>query len=151
MTESNESTKRGMTFETLAVVGFIFGVFAMVAAVFAIGMSARAVEVAGSGGGGSGGGEAAAGGGGPASVDVDMKEFAFDPNDITVAADGKLVLNNVGEVAHDLSIGDLTSELVDPGASGELDLAGLEPGEYSFICTVPGHEAAGMKGTIKVG
>lgn len=137
-----------MSFETLAVVGFIFGVFAMVAAVFAIGMSARAVEVAGQGGGG-GGSESS--GGGPSSVEVGMKEFAFDPSTIKVAADGKLVLKNNGELAHDLAIGDLASDMVDPGATGELDLAGLAPGEYTFICQVPGHEAAGMKGTITVG
>ncbi|HTO01087.1 MAG TPA: cupredoxin domain-containing protein [Microthrixaceae bacterium] len=138
-----------MTFETLAVVGFIFGIFAMAAAVFAVGLSARAVEVSGRSGG-SGGTEAAAGGGGPSSVDVEMKEFAFDPNDIKIAADGKLILSNNGAMAHDLAIGDLASEMIDPGGKGELDLKGLAPGEYTFICQVAGHEAAGMKGKITV-
>ena len=27
----------------------------------------------------------------------------------------------------------------------------LKPGTYSFYCPVPGHEAAGMKGTLTVG
>ncbi|MGB6058376.1 MAG: hypothetical protein WBF71_08920, partial [Microthrixaceae bacterium] len=115
-----------MNFETLALVGFIFGIFAMVAAVFAIGLAARAVEVSGQGGGS--GAAATSGGGGPTSVDVSMKEFAFDPNDIKVAADGKLMLSNVGEMAHDLAIGDLASEMIDPGGKGELDLTGLAPG-----------------------
>lgn len=143
------AVKRGMNFETLAVVGFIFGIFAMVAAVFAIGLAARAVEVSGQGGGS--GAAATSGGGGPSSVDVSMKEFAFDPNDIKVAADGKLMLSNVGEMAHDLAIGDLASEMIDPGGKGELDLTGLAPGEYTFICQVAGHEAAGMKGKITIG
>ena len=26
----------------------------------------------------------------------------------------------------------------------------LEPGEYEFYCSVPGHEAGGMKGTLTV-
>lgn len=147
---SSDGRARGMTFETLAVVGFIFGVFAIAAAVFAIGLSARAVEVSGRNQG-SGGGEAAASTGGPKSVDVSMKEFAFDPKDIKVAADGKLLLSNTGAMAHDLAIGDLASEMIDPGSKGELDLKGLAPGSYTFICQVAGHEAAGMKGTITVG
>lgn len=70
-----------VSFETLAVSAFIFGIFAIVAAIFAIGMSARAVEVANNGGGG-GGTEASAGGGGgggAASVDVAMTEFRVRP------------------------------------------------------------------------
>lgn len=143
----------GMSFETLAVSAFIFGIFAIVAAIFAIGMSARAVEVANNGGGG-GGTEASAGGGGgggAASVDVAMSEFAFDPSDIKVAENGKIVLTNNGQMEHDFSVEGLTSDLIKPGASGELELKGVAPGEYKFICTVAGHEAAGMKGTITVG
>jgi plastocyanin len=29
--------------------------------------------------------------------------------------------------------------------------ANLKPGTYTFFCAVPGHEAAGMKGTLTVG
>jgi plastocyanin len=29
-------------------------------------------------------------------------------------------------------------------------VATLKPGKYTFYCTVPGHEAAGMKGTLTV-
>lgn len=141
----------GMSFETLAVCAFIFGIFAIVAAVFAIGMSARAVEVAGQGGGAGSGDAVAGGGGGPATVDVAMKEFAFDPSDIKVAADGTIVLSNNGSMEHDFKVENLTSEMVKPGGSGELSLKGLAPGQYKFICSVPGHEAAGMKGTITVG
>lgn len=164
MTDSNdeittipEQPKRigGMTFETLAVSAFIFGVFAIVAAVFAIGMSARAVSVAN--GGGGGGGTATApggGGGGAATLDVGATEFAFDPSEMTVAENGKIVLTNNGTVQHDIAVKEdesFTMDLVDPGETGELDLSGLAPGEYYVFCTVPGHEAAGMKGTLTVG
>lgn len=165
MTDSNdeittipEQPKRigGMTFETLAVSAFIFGVFAIVAAVFAIGMSARAVSVATGGGGGGGTGSAGGGGGGNGAVtlEVSASEFAFDPSSLAVAENGKIVLNNVGTVQHDIAVKEdesFTMDLVDPGSSGELDLSGLAPGEYNVFCTVPGHEAAGMKGTLTVG
>ena len=49
--------RKGTTFETLAVCGFIFGLFAIVAAIFAVGLAARAAsDASGSGGGGSAGG-----------------------------------------------------------------------------------------------
>lgn len=157
MTSNGSDSKRvgGMTFETLAVSAFIFGVFAIVAAVFAIGMSARAVSVANGGGGGGGGtGSAGGGGGGAATLEVDATEFAFDPSALAVAENGKIVLTNSGSVQHDIAVKEddsFTMDLVDPGATGELDLSGLAPGEYNVYCTVAGHEAAGMKGTLTVG
>lgn len=155
MTTTSAQPKRvgGMTFETLAVSAFIFGVFAIVAAVFAIGMSARAVSVANGGGGGTGS-AGGGGGGGAATLEVSASEFAFDPSDLAVAENGKIVLSNKGSVQHDIAVKEdesFTMDLVDPGSTGELDLSGLAPGEYNVFCTVPGHEAAGMKGTLTVG
>lgn len=143
----------GTSFETLAVSAFIFGVFAIVAAVFAIGMSARAVEVANRGGGGGGAAAPSGGGGGGGAAEVQVKavEFAFDPKDIKIAENGKIILTNAGSVQHDISVEGVKSDLVDPGKTGELVLKGVAPGTYKFFCTVPGHEAAGMKGTITVG
>lgn len=145
-----------MSFETLAVSAFIFGVFAIVAAVFAIGMSARAVSVANAGGGGGGGTPSAGGGGGGGAevIEVSATEFAFDPSALVVAENGKIVLTNDGTVQHDIAVKEndaFEMSLVDPGETGELDLSGLAPGEYNVYCTVPGHEAAGMKGTLTVG
>jgi uncharacterized cupredoxin-like copper-binding protein len=36
------------------------------------------------------------------------------------------------------------------GSSTTLDLSNLKAGKYTFFCSVPGHEAAGMKGTLTV-
>ena len=38
---------------------------------------------------------------------------------------------------------------VQPGGTSKVTLD-LKPGTYSFYCPVPGHEAAGMKGTLTV-
>lgn len=43
------------------------------------------------------------------------------------------------------------SPVVNGGGNAIVDVPALEPGSYPFICTVPGHYAAGMKGTLNVG
>lgn len=54
-------------------------------------------------------------------------------------------------VEHNLAIEELDEEVVacDPGetATGSIE---LEEGEYTYICTVPGHEQT-MRGTLTVG
>ena len=100
---------------------------------------------------------AACGGGGsqPAgSTLVTMTEFKFDPASLSVTH-GKVVfwLVNSGSVAHDMSIRDssgksvATSELITAGDSKEFDVD-LGAGSYTILCTQPGHEAEGMKGTL---
>jgi uncharacterized cupredoxin-like copper-binding protein len=43
------------------------------------------------------------------------------------------------------------SPVVNGNANATVNVPALEPGSYPFICTVPGHLAAGMKGTLNVG
>ncbi|HEY0734146.1 MAG TPA: plastocyanin/azurin family copper-binding protein [Herpetosiphonaceae bacterium] len=43
------------------------------------------------------------------------------------------------------------SPVVNAGANATINVPALEPGSYPYICTVPGHYAAGMKGTLVVG
>ena len=77
---ASSTRKGGTTFETLAVCGFIFGMFAIAAAVFAVGLAARAVTEAE---GGGGGGEAAAGSGGPTVQEVTLGDFFIDRHEVT--------------------------------------------------------------------
>jgi len=42
-----------------------------------------------------------------------------------------------------------SGKVVGPGGTSTLT-AKLKPGTYTFFCPVPGHEAAGMKGTLTV-
>jgi uncharacterized cupredoxin-like copper-binding protein len=61
------------------------------------------------------------------------------------------VAKNDGKIPHDLAVketGDKTKEIA-PGGSAELKV-NLKPGKYELYCTIPGHEAAGMKLTITV-
>lgn len=59
---------------------------------------------------------------------------------------------NTGKVPHNFAVpGVVSSEMLEPGESSLVNLEGLKPGTYEFICEVPGHAQAGMKGTITVG
>ena len=51
---------------------------------------------------------------------------------------------------HDFSInGKKTAQLM-PGKSATLTVTFAKAGSYPYPCTVPGHAAGGMKGTLKV-
>jgi plastocyanin len=64
-----------------------------------------------------------------------------------------IVLTNDSSVEHDVAIEgngvDVQSDLVDNGGTSDAS-ATLTAGTYTFFCTVPGHEEAGMKGTLTV-
>lgn len=147
-TQAASGEKRsGMTFESLAVVSLVFGVFAILISVFALGLAARAVSEAKGGGGTSSGSGSAA----PATAEVSAKEFAFSPDEIKISATGTITLTNKGTVAHDLVVQGLTTGSVDPGKTGTLTLKDIKAGEYEYYCSVAGHRDAGMKGRILVG
>lgn len=58
---------------------------------------------------------------------------------------------NDSSVPHDVSIeGKGTSKIISGGATTDLKISNLPPGAYTYFCTVPGHEQAGMKGTLTV-
>ncbi|MEO5918773.1 MAG: cupredoxin domain-containing protein [Candidatus Limnocylindrales bacterium] len=81
-------------------------------------------------------------------------EFAFAPNEIQIRPGQtvNIVLDNRGALYHDLTISDLDFALAaDPAERRAGALTVLESGRYRFICSVPGHEAAGMSGTLIVG
>jgi plastocyanin len=97
------------------------------------------------------------GGGGETSVG--MTEYEFTPSDLTVASGDTLELTNDGQIPHNLTIveGEATGGGAEVAASD--DIAGgetgtlavdAEPGDYGFLCTIPGHAEDGMVGTIKV-
>jgi uncharacterized cupredoxin-like copper-binding protein len=77
-------------------------------------------------------------------------EFHFTLSKATVpkgAVTFKIV--NKGKLAHDFKIAGKTSKMVQPGTSTTLKVT-LKSGKQKYLCTVPGHAAAGMKGTLKV-
>ena len=67
------------------------------------------------------------------------------------APHGKTIFKviNKGTLRHDFKIAGKKSKLVQPGKSGKL-IVTLKAGKLKYLCTVPGHAAAGMKGVLKV-
>ena len=67
------------------------------------------------------------------AVTVKMKNASGVPHDIGIKGNG---INEVGPV-------------VSNGGTSTVNVT-LKPGTYTFFCSVDGHEAAGMKGTLVV-
>jgi len=84
------------------------------------------------------------------TVTVTMKEFKFVLSKRAVPH-GTVVfkLVNRGALAHDFKIGGKKSPLIGKGKTGTLRVT-LRAGSQRYLCTVPGHAAAGMKGTLRV-
>jgi uncharacterized cupredoxin-like copper-binding protein len=84
------------------------------------------------------------------TITVTGKEFSFGLSKKSAKA-GKIVFKftNKGKIPHDFKIARKKTPLIGPGKSATLTV-NLKKGSYRYICTVPGHAAAGMKGTFKV-
>lgn len=87
----------------------------------------------------------------PTTVKVNMTDYAFALSKKRVAM-GTVVFRivNSGEVVHDFRIAGKKTPFYSTGQSGVLRVVFKGPGNYTFVCTVPGHIAAGMKGVLKV-
>ncbi len=84
-------------------------------------------------------------------VAQDMK-FALDASQANPGTITFVVRNN-DHMPHDFSISgngvDEKTPMIDPGETARLEVT-LESGNYSYMCTVPGHALLGMKGTFTV-
>jgi uncharacterized cupredoxin-like copper-binding protein len=87
-------------------------------------------------------------------VNVVAKEFAFTL-DASQANAGTItfIVRNEGTMPHDFAIQgngvDQKTQMIMPGQSASLTVD-LQPGSYTYICTVPGHVILGMKGEFTV-
>ena len=85
-----------------------------------------------------------------AAVKVTASEFKFVLSTKTVPAGSvTFTVVNKGKLAHDFKIGGKVTPLISPGKTAKLVVT-LKKGSFPYLCTVPGHAAAGMKGTLKV-
>jgi FtsP/CotA-like multicopper oxidase with cupredoxin domain/plastocyanin len=131
--------------EGIAVVGVFLGLLAVLGSVFGVGLGLRAIDRADS---------IRAGGGSGETVQVSLSEMKVDPAMIHIGAGGTLDVENVGSAVHNLTVkgqDDLTTGDIAAGESASIDISSLAPGDYTVICTIPGHEAAGMTASLMIG
>ena len=85
-------------------------------------------------------------------IRISAADLSFSPSMVTVAEAGTYAveLDNTGAIEHNITFSDGTVITAAPGqkASGSVNVpsAGL-----TFLCSIPGHAAAGMTGMVSVG
>ena len=127
--------------------------FVLAASVLALsacggGSSSSSTTPATTGGGGGGGGSTV-------KISADPSgALKFEQTDVSATA-GSITIDftNMSSLPHDVTIegngaSGATDEITDSTTSTTVD---LEPGTYTFFCSVDGHRAAGMEGTLTVG
>jgi plastocyanin len=95
---------------------------------------------------------------GPQVIHVKADEggaLKFDPDVAdTLAGKVQLSMANPSPLEHNIAIKgngvDVKGRVVGQGGTSNINVQ-LKPGNYEFYCSVPGHEAGGMKGTLHVG
>jgi plastocyanin len=99
-----------------------------------------------------GGGKPVAAKNGTLTIDA-VDGTAFSATKATAQA-GKVTVNmpNKSALGHDIALHGVAGaqgKVVPQGQTSTFSVS-LKPGKYTFYCSVPGHEAAGMKGTLTV-
>jgi plastocyanin len=85
---------------------------------------------------------------------ADPTQLAFDTTSLS-APPGEVTINldNPAAIPHNVAVaseGDVIAESDTVTESQTSVSTQLEPGDYEFLCTVPGHAEAGMQGTLSV-
>ncbi|MGJ9460479.1 plastocyanin/azurin family copper-binding protein [Oceanobacillus sp. CF4.6] len=95
---------------------------------------------------------------------IQADEYSFSPSHTQIIAGEEITitLDNIGELEHELKIKEVNSSHNHQknndeihvhsmaGEQQEISFTPVSPGEYSYICTIPGHAEAGMIGIIEV-
>jgi len=102
--------------------------------------------------GGMGHGGASPVASGARRIDVDATSFEFMPSEITVTAGEDIAISLTSrDLLHDFTVDELDAHVsADKGETAEGGLRADKPGRYTYYCSVTGHRAAGMEGTLIV-
>jgi len=92
-------------------------------------------------------------------MDFSPSKFSADAGDeitITFENEGRLP-HNIGVLKNGSSVADfgeddliVLSETIQAGESVDVSFTIDNPGEYTFVCNIPGHARAGMTGTLVI-
>ena len=92
-----------------------------------------------------------------ATINVRETEMRIDPQNPKINKPGvvEFKVDNAGKTVHALEIegpnGEVETDQLQAGQTATLRADLNKPGKYKWYCPVPGHEEAGMRGTITVG
>jgi plastocyanin len=90
---------------------------------------------------------------GTAGVSVEMVDINFAPKEITIPANTDVTIDlvNTGATVHNFNVEalDVHSGDYSPGQTGTVTI-NAAPGEYEYICSIPGHKESGMVGKLIV-
>jgi plastocyanin len=100
----------------------------------------------------------AGGGGGGSTVEISTppgSDLAYDQSDVSAMAGSVTIdFDNQQSTQHDVKVEDSSGQelggtdlISSSTANATVD---LQPGSYTFFCSVPGHREAGMEGTLNV-
>jgi outer membrane protein assembly factor BamB/plastocyanin len=83
---------------------------------------------------------------------VSAKEFSFKLSAKSVATPRKVTftVRNAGHVTHNFHISGRGTPNIQPGKTSRLVVRFRKSGRFRYLCTVPGHAAAGMRGVFTV-
>ena len=103
----------------------------------------------------SGGGGSASGPGGEVEIEADPSALDYTTGDVsTQAGEVTIAFDNPAEIGHDVRVEDAegndiggTDVITNDSTTATLS---LEPGEYTYYCSVPGHRPAGMEEALEV-
>jgi plastocyanin len=119
-----------------------------------IAVTALAVGITACGGSGSGSSSYKEPKGPPVkTLNVESGNVFFKPTTLT-SPPGivKITLKNIESGSHDLQIHEVPGFSIEVSGEGSTvsSKVELKKGKYSYYCSIPGHEEAGMKGTLTV-
>ncbi len=83
---------------------------------------------------------------------VSAKEFSFKLSTRSARKPGRVTftLRNAGHVGHNFHILGKGTSTIQPGKTARLAVRFKKRGRFTYLCTVPGHAAAGMRGVFTV-
>ena len=90
----------------------------------------------------------------PQAITVEGNEFAFSPSTITAKMGQPITVTfkNTGKYPHNFTVADLNvqTKTIKTGEQDTVTFTPSKTGSFTYVCTVPGHEDKGMKGTLTV-
>ena len=83
---------------------------------------------------------------------VGAKEFSFSLSTRSINKPGQVTftVKNRGSILHNFKINGKSTANLQPGKTARLSVSFKKKGRYRYLCTEPGHAAAGMRGVFTV-